>query len=104
MLCHRARCANGLQKRKVAIVYGSQTGTAHEYAIAIAKEVKARLGLRSLVFDAEDVDYDSLDQLKDSLVVFVLATYGDGEPTDNAKSLWSFLSQVHSLPTLHLLG
>ncbi|PVH80139.1 Fe-S dehydrogenase [Cadophora sp. DSE1049] len=85
--------------KKVVIFYGSQTGTAEEYATRIAKEIKARYGLSSLVCNPEDYEFNVLDQLPStSLAIFILATYGEGEPTDNATSLLDFLST--SLPPL----
>ncbi|KAF8333467.1 uncharacterized protein EI90DRAFT_2916594 [Cantharellus anzutake] len=80
------------QKKRIAIFYGSQTGTAEEYAIRLAKEAKSKFGLSSLVCDAEEYDIDKLDTLpSDCCVVFVMATYGEGEPTDNAVQLVSNL-------------
>ena len=70
------------------IFYGSQTGTAEEYAIRIAKEVKSEFGLASLVCDPEEYDFENLDQLPEgSAAIFVVVTYGEGEPTDNAVQL-----------------
>ena len=67
------------------IFYGSQTGTAEEYAIRLAKEAKSKFGLASLVCDPEEYDFENLDQLpEDCVAFFVMATYGEGEPTDNA--------------------
>ncbi|GAA5871430.1 hypothetical protein JCM16303_000752 [Sporobolomyces ruberrimus] len=81
-------------KKKIAIFYGSQTGTAEDYGTRIAKEAKARFGLSSLVCDPEDYDFDNLDQVpEDCLVVFCMATYGEGEPTDNAVQLMDFLKE-----------
>ncbi|EPQ54747.1 NADPH-dependent cytochrome P450 oxidoreductase [Gloeophyllum trabeum ATCC 11539] len=75
-------------KKRLVIFYGSQTGTAEEYAIRIAKEAKSKFGLTSLVCDPEEYDFDNLDQVPDdSAVFFVMATYGEGEPTDNAVTL-----------------
>lgn len=72
--------------------YGSQTGTAEEYAIRLAKEAKSRFGLSSLVCDPEEYDFANLDQVPEtSAVFFVVATYGEGEPTDNAAALLEFL-------------
>jgi len=72
--------------------YGSQTGTAEEYAIRLAKEAKSRFGLSSLVCDPEEYDFANLDQVpKGSAIFFVMATYGEGEPTDNATALMEFL-------------
>ena len=70
------------------IFYGSQTGTAEEYAIRIAKEAKSKFGLASLVCDPEEYDFENLDQLPEgTAAIFVVATYGEGEPTDNAVQL-----------------
>ncbi|CCA67669.1 probable NADPH-cytochrome P450 reductase [Serendipita indica DSM 11827] len=75
-------------KKRLVIFYGSQTGTAEEYAIRIAKEAKSRYGLASLVCDPEEYDFENLDAIpEDCAVIFVMATYGEGEPTDNAVQL-----------------
>lgn len=77
-----------LQKKRIVIFYGSQTGTAEEYAIRLAKEAKQKFGLSSLVCDPEEYDFENLDQLpEDCAAFFVMATYGEGEPTDNAVQL-----------------
>lgn len=75
------------------IFYGSQTGTAEEYAIRLAKEAKQKFGLASLVCDPEEYDFENLDQVPENCaVIFVVATYGEGEPTDNAVQLTQNLS------------
>ncbi|XP_006462636.1 hypothetical protein AGABI2DRAFT_193746 [Agaricus bisporus var. bisporus H97] len=75
-------------KKRLVIFYGSQTGTAEEYAIRLAKEAKSKFGLASLVCDPEEYDFENLDQLpEDCVAFFVMATYGEGEPTDNAVQL-----------------
>lgn len=75
-------------KKRIVIFYGSQTGTAEEYAIRLAKEAKTKFGLTSLVCDPEEYDFENLDQIPDDCCVFfVMATYGEGEPTDNAVQL-----------------
>ncbi|WWC67713.1 uncharacterized protein I206_101625 [Kwoniella pini CBS 10737] len=80
--------------KRAVIFYGSQTGTAEEYAIRLAKEAKSRFGLSSLVCDPEEYDMNLLDQVpKDSVVIFVMATYGEGEPTDNATNLIELISE-----------
>ncbi|KAJ7688228.1 putative cytochrome P450 oxidoreductase [Mycena olivaceomarginata] len=59
-----------------------------EYAIRLAKEAKTKFGLASLVCDPEEYDFENLDQLPENCAVFfVMATYGEGEPTDNAVQL-----------------
>ncbi|KAG6831958.1 hypothetical protein H0H92_006559 [Tricholoma furcatifolium] len=75
-------------KKRLVIFYGSQTGTAEEYAIRLAKEAKTKFGLASLVCDPEEYDFENLDQLPENCAAFfVMATYGEGEPTDNAVQL-----------------
>ena len=77
-----------MQKKRLIIFYGSQTGTAEEYAIRLAKEAKQKFGIASLVCDPEEYDFENLDQIpEDCAVFFVMATYGEGEPTDNAVQL-----------------
>ncbi|KAL2884826.1 NADPH--cytochrome P450 reductase [Ceratocystis lukuohia] len=74
------------------IFFGSQTGTAEDYASRLAKEGKSRFGLDTMVADLEDYDFDNLDAVpSDKIVMFVLATYGEGEPTDNAVDFHEFL-------------
>ena len=75
------------------IFYGSQTGTAEDFASRLAKEGKSRFGLETMVADLEDYDYDTLDAIpEDKVVMFVLATYGEGEPTDNAVEFFEFIT------------
>lgn len=67
-------------------------GTAEEYATKIAKEIKARFGISSLVCDPEDYEFEKLDAMPEgSAAIFVMATYGEGEPTDNAVPLMEFI-------------
>ncbi|RKP06656.1 hypothetical protein THASP1DRAFT_35095 [Thamnocephalis sphaerospora] len=78
--------------KNVIVFFGSQTGTAEDYANRIAKEAQKRYGLRCMVADIEDYDMERLDRLPtDHLAIFVMATYGEGEPTDNATEFWNFL-------------
>lgn len=82
------------QNKRIVIFFGSQTGTAEEYATKIAKEIKARFGVSSLVCDPEEYEFDKLDALpENAAAIFVMATYGEGEPTDNAVSLIEFLKE-----------
>ncbi|KAK0391239.1 hypothetical protein NLU13_0740 [Sarocladium strictum] len=75
------------------IFYGSQTGTAEDYASRLAKEGKSRFGLETMVADLEEYDFDNLDSIpSDKVVMFVLATYGEGEPTDNAVEFYEFIT------------
>ncbi|KAJ5813139.1 hypothetical protein N7447_010162 [Penicillium robsamsonii] len=79
--------------KNCVIFYGSQTGTAEDYASRLAKEGSQRFGLKTMVADIEDYDYENLDKFPDDKVAFfVLATYGEGEPTDNAVEFYQFFT------------
>jgi len=79
-------------EKDCVVFYGSQTGTAEDYASRLSKEGSSRFGLKTMVADLEDYDFDNLDSFpEDKLAVFVLATYGEGEPTDNAVDFYEFI-------------
>lgn len=79
--------------KNCVIFYGSQTGTAEDYAARLAKEGSSRFGLKTMTADLEEYDYDNLDQFpEDKVAFFVMATYGEGEPTDNAVEFYEFIS------------
>ncbi|KAI5284214.1 NADPH-cytochrome P450 reductase [Ascosphaera aggregata] len=80
-------------EKNCVIFFGSQTGTAEDYAQRLAKEGSQRFGLKTMLADLEDYDYENLDQWpKDKLAFFVMATYGEGEPTDNAVEFYTHIS------------
>ncbi|GFO34081.1 NADPH--cytochrome p450 reductase [Plakobranchus ocellatus] len=80
--------------RNVVVFYGSQTGTAEEFATRLAKDA-SRYGMKGMVADPEECEMDKLTELKDienSLAIFCMATYGEGDPTDNAQEFFEFLT------------
>ncbi|GLH11292.1 NADPH--cytochrome P450 reductase [Gryllus bimaculatus] len=79
--------------RSLVVFYGSQTGTGEEFAGRLAKE-GIRYRLKGMVADPEECDMEELTSLKEisnSLAVFCLATYGEGDPTDNAMEFYEWL-------------
>lgn len=79
--------------RNIVIFYGSQTGTAEDFSGRLAKESN-RYGMKAIVADPEECEMEDLSKLPDisnSLAIFVLATYGEGDPTDNAQEFYDWL-------------
>ncbi|KAH8654831.1 hypothetical protein BGZ61DRAFT_486889 [Ilyonectria robusta] len=76
------------------VFYGSQTGNSQQLAEQLAKEGRNRFGLEAMAADLADFDYETLSMFaKESVAVFVLSSYGEGEPTDNAVGFFDFMTQ-----------
>jgi len=79
--------------RSIIVFYGSQTGTAEEFATRLAKEAN-RYRLKAMVADPEEYDMEDLAkvaEIENSLAIFCVATYGEGDPTDNAQDFYQWL-------------
>ncbi|XP_067296248.1 NADPH-dependent diflavin oxidoreductase 1 isoform X1 [Pseudorasbora parva] len=76
------------------VLYGSQTGTAQDTAERIGRQAqRRRMRVRVEALDS----YNVTNLISESLVVFVCATTGQGDPPDNMKKFWRFLFRK-SLP------
>eukprot|EP00605_Chrysophyceae_sp_TOSAG23-4_P002699 GSChrysophyteH1.ASY1.ANO1.2976.1 assembled CDS len=73
---------------KLQIFFGSQTGTSEGFARVVMEEGKER-GFDAEMCDLEDFEPD--DMMKPKLALFLMATYGEGEPTDNANKFYHWL-------------
>ena len=79
--------------RNIVVFYGSQTGTAEEFAGRLAKEA-VRYGMKGMAADPEECSMEELSQMgeiENSLAVFCMATYGEGDPTDNSQEFYDWL-------------
>ncbi|XP_041948537.1 NADPH--cytochrome P450 reductase-like isoform X1 [Alosa sapidissima] len=79
--------------RNIVVFYGSQTGTAEAFATQLAKDAQ-RYGMKGMPADPEEYDMSELSRLTEipgSLVVFCVATYGEGDPTDNAQDFYDWM-------------
>ncbi|MBI3878001.1 MAG: sulfite reductase subunit alpha [Verrucomicrobia bacterium] len=73
----------------LAILFGSQTGNAENLAKRIAKEAGKR-GFAPTMHDM--AKYPTAQFASERHLLVVTSTYGDGEPPDNAKGFWEYLS------------
>lgn len=77
---------------KVTLLYGTQTGTAERFAKQLKSEMSSRYGDSNHYSIVDIEDYKAEELLcKETLVFFLMATYGDGEPTDNAADFYNWL-------------
>ncbi|KAH3886012.1 NADPH--cytochrome P450 reductase-like [Dreissena polymorpha] len=79
--------------RNVVVFYGSQTGTGEEFAGRLAKDC-AGYGMKGMVADPEECEMEDLSRLSEiekGLAIFCMATYGEGDPTDNAQEFYEWL-------------
>jgi sulfite reductase (NADPH) flavoprotein alpha-component len=72
----------------LTVLFGSQTGTAEGLAKRVAKEAGKR-GFAATVLDLAQTDLGKLAAEKN--VLLITSTYGDGEPPDNAKAVYTAL-------------
>ncbi|XP_016360983.1 NADPH--cytochrome P450 reductase-like [Sinocyclocheilus anshuiensis] len=81
--------------KNIVVFYGSQTGTAEEFANRLAKDAH-RYGMKGMAADPEEYDMSELSRLtevENSIAIFCMATYGEGDPTDNAQDFYDWLQE-----------
>merc|ERR1712142_318445 len=81
--------------KNIAVFYGSQTGTAEEFANRLSKDAQ-RYGMKGMAADPEEYDMGELSrmsEIENSLAIFCMATYGEGDPTDNAQDFYDWLQE-----------
>lgn len=77
---------------KVTLLYGTQTGTAERFSKQLKTEMSSRYGESNHYSIVDIEDYKAEELLcEETLVFFLMATYGDGEPTDNAADFYNWL-------------
>lgn len=76
----------------IVIFWGSQSGTAERMANRLSKEIRQRFGKKALAADASDYESASIANIPQSkLAIFIVSTFGEGDPSDNLQDLWSWL-------------
>ncbi|GFS17632.1 NADPH--cytochrome P450 reductase [Elysia marginata] len=92
----RPRTSNSKQKRKVKILYGSQTGKGKGFSKLLQQKIT------SLGYEAEVIDLSSYDHEKDfqleanesNICIIVISTYTDGQPPESAQWFYTWLKDV----------
>lgn len=72
----------------LTIFYGTQSGTSETFAHELSEECKI-YGFKGQVVDLEDYDKDTL--CEEQFCVFLMSTFGEGDPTDNAIEFYNWL-------------
>jgi sulfite reductase (NADPH) flavoprotein alpha-component len=86
--------------KPLAVLFGSQTGTAEGLAKKVSKEAEKH-GFKPKLVDM--AKYETVDLTKEENVLVITSTYGDGDPPDNAQAFWNYLKSdaAPSLPQLN---
>jgi len=94
----------------LTVLYGSQTGTSEAFSNQIQEQGHEH-GFKVRIIDLEDIETD--DHVRDIIyspeyldpktnrvkVVFIVSTYGEGEPTDNALNFFNILKSKLGIAT-----
>lgn len=78
---------------KISLLYGTQTGTAERFAKTLRTEISRQYSDNVLIQLQNLEKFSPEDLQAQQLVIFVVATYGDGEPTDDAANFYSWLTK-----------
>ena len=79
--------------------WGTQSGTAKVLAKSLAREASARFNIKSMTADLDDYDHIHLaDFPATKVAVFIIATYGEGDPPDNTQDFCNVLGQFRCSP------
>lgn len=80
----------------MTILFGSQTGTAEGFATTLMREARVR-GYAARALDLEELPPEELGGVEGPCV-FLLATHGEGDPTDNTVAFHRWASDASREP------
>ncbi|PWA00394.1 hypothetical protein BB558_003570, partial [Smittium angustum] len=87
-----------LKNKNVVLAFGSQTGTAEDLAKRVSRELQQDFGARTMVIDPEDFEIETLSRIQpNSILVLLMSTTGEGEPTDNMTGWYDKLIGIDNL-------
>ncbi|KAJ4342800.1 hypothetical protein N0V95_006857 [Ascochyta clinopodiicola] len=82
------------------IFWGSQSGTSERFAETLGRECLSHFGINALVADMSDYDAESISKIESThFAIFIVSTYGEGDPSDNTAGLWDWIKQVKDKKT-----
>ncbi|KZL71813.1 nadp fad dependent oxidoreductase [Colletotrichum incanum] len=83
--------------KDVVVFWGSQSGTAEGFANRLARELHQRFHLNTMSADLSDFDAETIAQIPQTkLAIFIISTYGEGDPSDNASLFWDWVTKLQS--------
>jgi NADPH-ferrihemoprotein reductase len=101
---HGSQLLTNRQDLDLVVFWGSQSGRAERLAASFARDCTGRFGLRVAAADLDDYDPQHLTELSSTkLVVFIVSTFGEGDPTDNAVKFFSLLKGLRDAGKPELL-
>lgn len=74
---------------ETTIYFGSQTGNSERFAKELLRDAKEKYNFKARLTGLEKFDPYIITQQK--LALFVVSTYGEGGPTDNAQEFYKWL-------------
>ncbi|KAK7755445.1 hypothetical protein SLS62_002673 [Diatrype stigma] len=81
--------------KDVIVFWGSQSGTAEGFAASLAQDLHRHFQLEVMAVDLSDYDPDSISLLdRTKIAIFILSTYGEGDPSDNASIFCDWLTRT----------
>jgi sulfite reductase (NADPH) flavoprotein alpha-component len=83
-----APAGSAVELKPLLVMYGSQSGSAEGLAKGIGREAKTK-GFEPRVLELND--YKKVELEKESNVLILTSTWGEGDPPDNAVEFWDFI-------------
>lgn len=83
--------------KDIVVFWGSQSGTAEGFAKRLAREIGMRFGKETMTADLSDYDPPTIAQIPgEKLAIFILSTYGEGDPSDNTGEFWDWVTKART--------
>jgi NADPH-ferrihemoprotein reductase len=87
------------------VLWGTQSGTAENLAHRLGRDLQQQFSSKVLVGDLSDYDPSTLVSVPEHVIlVLVMSTYGEGDPSDNAQDFVSFYTASNTSSILSHLN